>query len=281
MNNLRYDEIHYWSEIKLDILREYANAYSRILSSQRDPSLYHIYIDAFAGAGRHISKTTGGFIPGSPANALLIDPPFREYHFIDLDAQKIDALEQLSGKRKGVYIYRGDCNEILLKEIFHRARFCEYKRALCVLDPYGLHLDWKIMYTAGTMRSIEIFLNFPVADMNRNVLWRSPDDVQQAQIERMNKFWGDESWREAAYKVSPQRPLWGEERKVKTNNDQVVKAFQQRLKKVAGFNYVPDPLPMKNSNNAVVYYLFFASHKPAAEKIVKAIFNKYANYKVS
>ena len=62
---------------------------------------------------------------------------------------------------------------------------------------------------------------------------------------------------------------------IKTGNDQIVRAFQKRLKQKAGFRYVPEPLPMRNSNNAVVYYLFFASHKPAAEKIVNDIFKKY------
>jgi len=38
------------------------------------------------------------------------------------------------------------------------------------------------------------------------------------------------------------------------------------LKDVARFKYVPDPLPMKNRNNAVVYYLFLASQKAVAEK---------------
>ena len=38
---------------------------------------------------------------------------------------------------------------------------------------------------------------------------------------------------------------------------------------------VPDPLPMRNEKNAVVYYLFFASPKPVAERIIKAIFTKY------
>jgi three-Cys-motif partner protein len=276
MNNLRYDEIGYWSEVKLDILREYANAYSRILSSQKNPRLHHIYIDAFAGAGKHVSKNTGEFISGSPTNALLIDPPFQEYHLIDLNSQKIDALERLSCARDDIFVYPGDCNEILLQKVFQRARYEDYKRALCILDPYGLHLDWQIMYTAGKMRTIDFFLNFPVFDMNRNVLWRSPEGVPQNQIERLNKFWGDDSWREAAYKPSPQRSLWGEDRMIKTTNDQIAKAFQQRLKRVAGFSYVPDPLPMRNSNNAVVYYLFFASHKPAAEKIVKDIFKKYS-----
>jgi hypothetical protein len=55
----------------------------------------------------------------------------------------------------------------------------------------------------------------------------------------------------------------------------LVAAFRDRLKKVAGFQYVPDPLPMKNSNNVVVYYLFLASQKAVAEKIIRDIFTKY------
>jgi len=62
---------------------------------------------------------------------------------------------------------------------------------------------------------------------------------------------------------------------VKQGNDKIVAAFRQRLKKIAGFQFVPNPLPMKNSTNAVVYYLFFASQKPVAEKIITDIFSKY------
>ena len=56
-----------------------------------------------------------------------------------------------------------------------------------------------------------------------------------------------------------------------------IEAFRQRLKKVAGFSYVPQPMPMRNSKGAVVYYLFFASQKPVAADIVNDIFNKYKN----
>jgi hypothetical protein len=54
-----------------------------------------------------------------------------------------------------------------------------------------------------------------------------------------------------------------------------VKAFQKRLQTVAGFEFVPHPLPMRNSTNAVVYYLFFASQKPVAKKIIEDIFQKH------
>jgi three-Cys-motif partner protein len=71
---LKLDEIGYWSEVKLEIVRKYAAAYSRILSAQ--PSIKaHIYIDAFAGAGTHISKATGAVVSGSPVNAMNINPP--------------------------------------------------------------------------------------------------------------------------------------------------------------------------------------------------------------
>jgi three-Cys-motif partner protein len=54
-----------------------------------------------------------------------------------------------------------------------------------------------------------------------------------------------------------------------------VAAFRDRLKTVAGFKYVPDPMPMRNSKGAVIYYLFFASPNRSGGKIVQDIFNKY------
>ena len=52
-------------------------------------------------------------------------------------------------------------------------------------------------------------------------------------------------------------------------------AFRDRLRTVAGFARVPDRLPMRNTRGATLYYLFFASPKDVAEKVVKDIFTKY------
>ena len=275
MKELRYDEIGYWSEVKLDIIKDYAAVYSRILSGQTKPKLTHLYIDAFAGAGKHVSKSTRKFIPGSPANALLITPRFCEYHLIDLDEQKTKALEELAGDRTDVFVYQGNCNSVLLNTVLPRARFGDYRRALCILDPYGLHLDWAIMQTIGKMGSVDIFLNFPVMDINRNVLWRNPEAVSPDQIARMNAFWGDESWRDVAYVESAQGDLFGQPDQEKATNDQIAEAFRKRLKEVAGFANVPKPIALRNNKNAIIYYLFFASHKPVPEKIVRHIFRKY------
>jgi three-Cys-motif partner protein len=118
-----------------------------------------------------------------------------------------------------------------------------------------------------------MFLNFPVMDMNRNAIWKNPKKVPQSGVDRMNKFWGDESWRGAAYAESRQASLFGfEPEMVKQGNQQIVAAFRDRLKKAAGFGFLPEPLPMRNSKNAIVYSLFFASPKAVAEKIITDIF---------
>jgi three-Cys-motif partner protein len=52
------------SELKIKIVAEYAKAYTTILRAQK--GFTRVYIDAFSGPGRHISKKSGEFIPGSP-----------------------------------------------------------------------------------------------------------------------------------------------------------------------------------------------------------------------
>jgi len=272
------DDIGPWSEVKLDIIRQYAAAYSSILNAQTKPRLRHIYIDAFSGPGIHESRTSGEFVAGSPTLALQTKPPFREYHFVDLKQRSIAILQSLIDAGLAgdvnpdtIRCYNDDCNRVLIEEIFPRVRFEDYRRALCLLDPYGLQLDWDVVKTAGQMRSVDIFLNFPIADMNRNVLRRNTESVDPVQITRMNRFWGDETWREAAY--SRDQNLFGWEEK-QTNED-LAQAYRRRLRQVAGFKHVPQPLAMRNSKRATVYYLFFASPKPTAEHIITQIFAKY------
>lgn len=272
MTTVAFDEIGYWSELKLEIVEKYGAAYTSILSKQR---LKKYYVDAFSGAGIHISKTTGKTVEGSPARALKVSPPFDAYYFIDLEQQKTEYLKQLCGNKNNVHIYTGDATRHLLTDVLPPITYENYKRALCLLDPYGLHLDWSAILQAGKSRAIDMFLNFPVMDMNRNAIWKNPGSVPRDGLERMTKFWGDDSWKQVAYAESPQTDLFGPAEMVKQSNEAIVAAFRERLKKIAGFQSVVEPLPMRNSTNAVVYYLFFASQKSVAEKIISEIFAKY------
>lgn len=275
----KFDTIGYWSEVKLEIIQKYAVAYSTIFNAKAQQGFSHVYIDAFAGAGIARRKRTGEAVQGSPLNALEVMPPFPELHFIDLDSRKLDFLQNLVGPDSRAHLYQGDCNTILLQKILPTIQYQHYRRGLCVLDPYGLHLHWQVLKMAGSLRTIDIFLNFPVMDMNRNVLWHQPNRADPADIERMNRFWGDSSWRDAAYRKEPSLfSLLGDDDLVnKLSNDDVVEAFRRRLQCEAGFKYVPQPIPMRNDQGATVYYLFFAAPNATANDIITDIFNKYRN----
>ena len=272
MNSFAYDEIGYWSEVKLDIVRKYASAYSTIMSAQATIRK-HIYIDAFAGAGKHLSKRTGEFVAGSPLNALEVAPPFSEIYLIDLHGGKVAELRRQIGSRQDVFIYEGDANKLLLEKVFPCCQYKDFNRALCLLDPYALNVDWNVLQTAGQMGSVEVFYNFMIMDANMNILWRNPDDVAPAQTMRMDKVWGDHSWRVAAYVEKP--TLWGDTVDEKARNEAIAEGFRDRLEKVAGFKYVPKPVPMRNKRGATVYYLFFASPNMTGAGIVEDIFNTY------
>jgi len=277
MNNavtFKFDEIGYWSELKLEIVEKYGAAYTKAFSGT-GRNLKKYYIDAFSGAGVHLSKRTKSQIEGSPSRALKVSPPFDAFYFIDMDAGKTANLQQLCRGRTDVHIHTGDANTYLTKELLPTIHYDKFNRALCLLDPYGLHLDWEVLLQAGRSRAVDMFLNFPVMDMNRNAIWRNHEQVPQGGLERMTRFWGDESWRQAAYIESPQWNLFSRPDLIKQDNDAIVSSFRVRLNKVAGFALVPEPLPMRNSSNAVVHYLFFASQKAVASTIIEDIFAKY------
>ena len=269
----QFDEVGDWSVLKLDIIEQYGSAYTRAFNV-RGRRLKKYYIDGFSGAGVHVVKRTRQQIEGSPARALKIVPPFDGYYFIDLDKDKTAYLKKLCEGRSDVQIINDDANSYL-RTLLPTIQYARYNRALCVLDPYGLHLDWEVMELAGKSKAVDMFLNFPVMDMNRNAIWRTPERASPEGIERMSRFWGDGSWKQAAYAKSKQTSLFFEPDDEKLPNSAIVAAFRDRLNKVAGFEFVPEPMPMINSRNAVVYYLFFASPKPVAKDIITHIFRTH------
>ncbi len=270
---MKLDKIGIWSEIKLEIVRDYASAYTKILSKKEWCKGY-VYIDAFAGAGKHISRKTCELVLGSPLNALEVKPQFTEYHFIDLDEDKAEIFKKIAEEKLNIHSYHGDCNEILVREIFPTLTYDSFKRALCILDPYGLDLKWETIKKATDLKTIDIFLNFSIMDANRNVLFEDLSMAKQEDIERMSTFWGDTSWKELIYKE--QKDLFGETRQIKVDDfKKLALGFRERLKKVAGFKHVPEPILMRNTKNGPLYYLYFASQQDVANNIINDIFNKY------
>jgi three-Cys-motif partner protein len=134
-------------------LEKYGSAYTGVFANQR--GLKKFYIDAFSGAGVHISKRSGGQIDGSPARALKTSPTFDGFFFIDMDAQKTAHLRALCAGRSDVHIETDDASKYLTQTLLPMIKYEDYKRALCLFDPYGLHLEWRAMEMAGQSRAID------------------------------------------------------------------------------------------------------------------------------
>ena len=279
---MRPSKIGEWSEVKLTIVEKYAYAYSLILANQ--PYLKHYYIDGFCGYGSHISRIGGAMVSGSPQRVLEVEPPFKRYYFIDMDGEKTDALreecaQKFPARMPNIDIFEGDCNAVLMGRVLPSMAYEKYERVLCLLDPYGIHYNWAVVEKMGQMGIVDLFLNFPIMDINRNVLWADPEQAPADQIARMNKFWGDDSWREVAYRPSSQLSLGFDGTQaapVKEAYDKVAMAYVCRLREKAGFKHVVKPVLMRiPENKAPLYYLMFASANQQAGKIANDIFKSY------
>ena len=271
------EAIGLWTEIKLDIVREYSAAYTTILKEQSWCRGY-AYIDAFAGPGQFVSKENRTrLIPGSPLNALNIEHKFTEYHFIDIESSKIENLRNLIADRpeaEQVRFYTGDANRVLREEVLGQFPYASYKRALCILDPYGVDIEWTTIEAIAKAKTMDLYLNFPLMDINRNEALKRLETADLSQGARLTKIWGDSSWKDLAY--IEQKDLFASPVLIKIRGNETLKQeFVERLKKKAKFAYVPEPILMSNQQGGPLYFLFFASHQRVAEKIAQDIFEKY------
>lgn len=93
-----------------------------------------------------------------------------------------------------------DCNTVLLRDVFPRAKYSDYRRALCLLDPYNIDLTWQVIEAAGQSGSVDMFLNFMIMDINRNAQRKRVEKSLQSKVDQLTRLVGDESWKEAGYR---------------------------------------------------------------------------------
>lgn len=265
----------------MKIFENYLHAYSVIMNKQKERWLdrYH-YIDAFAGSGYYpLDEDANEFVEGSTLVALKTDPPFDSYWFIEIDENKVRELESLSRERfphKDIFIESGDANDILVKKIIPYLKTwnrTKRQRAIVILDPYGLQIEWNTILELANSYIFDVFINFSIMGIIRNLpLDRFPDDSQLKLIERIM---GDSDIVKNLYKSF--KTLFGENLSKRAT---IIPEFItcHYLKKVNEvFPYTSKPVIMRNSKNAPLYALFLASHKEVAMKITNDIMGKLGN----
>ena len=268
--DLELDRLNPWSKIKHEIIEKYAAAYTTILRKQRFLRRF-VYIDAFAGAGVAIDAESNELVAAGALRALRVEPRFHEYHFIEQNPDKVAVLKGITEETPNVHVHAGDFRDIL-PGLLSRCLWKDYARGLCLLDPYGLTVDYALLQEIAAMKTVEMFFNFMLVGANRNVLWNiDPAKISARRATLMTRVWGHNRWADELYER--EQGLFGDIHR-KVSNERVGEAYRRRLAE-AGFAYVPQPIAMKNRVNAPVYLLYFASPNKTGGAIVEAIFNKY------
>lgn len=260
-----------WTEIKLNVLRDYLNFYTSALKNQH---FSLIYIDAFAGTGTCDITVPGKnndkeikTIDGSAKIALETSPAFRTYHFIESDNKHHSLLADLCASYKSsdisINLHNGDANHELEKII--DGINWRKNRAVLFLDPYGLEVSWKMIEKIATTKGIDLWFLFSISGLYRQAAnnYESVDKHKKAAITRIL---GTEEWKEAFYETSGQGDFFTEEPKKTRVADvsDLLRFVKDRLKNV--FPHVEEPLNLP-FNGPPMYALYFAVSNPAAIKL--------------
>jgi three-Cys-motif partner protein len=284
-----------WTDKKLELVHKYLRAYTIIFD--RNPNaqkLHTIYLDAFAGTGyRNLpsaheenlllelgEEETQDFLKGSARIALEVEPPFKEYVFIENDPDYALELEHLRNEfipiRPNINIHNEKANPFLrawLQRINWRTT-----RAVVFLDPYGMQVDWEILESIGKTKAIDLWLLFPLGVAVNRLLTKSAPPPQKW-ADALTRIFGTDTWQQAFYPRKKQLTLFGEEevQAKQASFETIGQFFLQRLQN-AFTAVAPNPFVLTNSKNNPLYWLYFASGNqkgaPTAVKIARDILEK-------
>jgi three-Cys-motif partner protein len=233
------------TEAKHKILRKYLEAWFPIMTSS-NPRI--VYLDGFSGPGRY----TGGQ-PGSPILALECAKNHRaalkgELVFLFIEVRK-DRADHLSTQIEQLHCpdrFKIDvkCGEFALKltEILDSLGRDGHRIAptFALIDPFGFSgIPYTLIQRLLSNHRCEVFISFMVDSINR---WlEHPDEVIRAHIKET--FGIDEPFaiaRGAADRIVALKDL-----------------YHHQLTKIASF---VRSFELRDKNDRVVYYLFFASN---------------------
>ncbi|MEZ5571194.1 MAG: three-Cys-motif partner protein TcmP [Halioglobus sp.] len=259
-----------WTEIKLDLLERYLKAWLQVMHNKRFDLLY---IDAFAGNGKCVSKRDGGEVDGSALRALRCEG-INTYYFFEKACDRADELkkacdaEEFSGKE--VIIESGDAND-LVKHILKKHDW-RRTRAVLFLDPYGMEVEWSTLEAISLTKAIDLWYLFSISGLFRNAArkFEAVDAGKEAIITRML---GTDEWKSAFYQDTGQPDLFTRnttsERHMDVDDLEIY--VKERLQTI--FPMVLDPRRLVQSRNAPLFSLFFAVSNPseAAQQPAKRI----------
>ena len=248
-----------WTQEKLERLRKYLMAYTRIMNKKQ---YRFAYIDAFAGSGRIPPRASGekseplfpemdvdaiSFLNGSARIALEVKPPFNKYFFIEKDVKKVACLETLKNDYPKladcITIVRDDANSYL-QNLCNNFKW-QKRRAVLFLDPFGMQVEWDTLKAIAGTKAIDLWLLFPIFVVNR--LLRKDGKLPPIIEDKLNLLFGTDDWKQSFYQTEETEDLLGTHqlvRKVGTF-EKIARYFVDRLSTLF-VGVSPNPLQLYN-----------------------------------
>ncbi|WP_420389360.1 three-Cys-motif partner protein TcmP [Marinobacter sp.] len=276
-----------WTQLKLSILRDYLNFFTKALKG-KGFTLH--YADAFAGTGHQSLKATKGQDPmfpiedldGSAQIALNIEPPFHKYHLNDLSNEHYNALNELVSKypTRDCRVTRLDGNEFV-------KQFCQSlssnDRAIVFIDPYSTELHWDTLKHVANSQRIDLWLLFPISALLR-MTPNDPDRLDESWVRKIDLLLGTSEWKEALYKPKPTpiiSDMFGEIEAPgmeRLNVEEVAQFVRSRLGEE--FAYVAKPATLYAKGTPLFLFMFAVSNRvrvaqALAERVSTHILRKY------
>lgn len=281
MNNFGGD----WTEAKIEILVEYAQAYLSIMNKYADKFGWKLlYFDGFAGSGfiKKGNDENQKIIIGAAKRILDIDEPrpFDQYYFVEKEIENVDELVEKVVKNyshKTINVLNTDCNEKIqsMSEFLKTQKGKQY-RVLAYIDPCGMQVNWKSL-TALQELSVDAWILVPTG-MGVNRLLKRNGRISDAWLERLEVFLGmpKNEIVEYFYSKTVVPTLFGDEvvtSKEEKAIERSAELYQARLKEL--FKFVTNPYILKNKSNSTMFHFYMVSNNKTAQKIANEIIEKY------
>jgi three-Cys-motif partner protein len=188
-DGLATPEVGAWAEEKYQLVRYYADVFSRAMANK----FRLTYADIFAGAGHARIRGSRRIVPASPMLVLDLDTPFHRYIYSELDDENATALEARAKKhapQRDVVVIRGDTNANISRIVSEIPR---QSLTFCFADPFNLeNLRFASVSTLAESRRVD-FLILLASGMDAN---RNEIEYMKTSNRTVELFTGASDWRD-------------------------------------------------------------------------------------
>lgn len=244
-----------WVIEKLDYLRRYIDTFE---TSMRDKYDVRFYIDLLAGPGLNRIRSTNQVVMGSPLIALRTRYPFTNYIFVDSDSENISALQsrcsEFNHSKLSIEFLHADCNQIIGDVISKIKPYGGHALNLAFLDPEGMELHWDTVAKIGSIKRMDLIINYPQGAISRNIRQLAKDHSSNA----LDLYFGTTEWRVIFEK-------WKDSERISGVHRDLINLYKEKLSQLGYIDIKLDketgdkPLMRNAKRRAPMYRLLFAS----------------------